>query len=287
MAWVLVPCLVSLRTEFNALAPSRDKSSDGSIGDRAHASSSSDHNPDETGATPYEDADSLDEVHAIDVDVDLRVDGWSMAKSVEVIVRRHRTGADDRLQNVIYNRRIWSRSWGWTAREYTGSNPHDHHAHFSSRYTTAQERDTSAWGLLEEDDTMALTDADVQKIASKISTDLRDEDSGIYLGLQALMLDFVRTVPVELVGGPNTRTQALGWAPQALAGYIGYLFEAVNAQPKMVDPANPGGPQVSGALVSRLARIESATAAPAAPPVEPPTDDPTPPGDDPTPHAGR
>jgi hypothetical protein len=151
-SWILVPCLVSLRDEFNELAPGRDKGSDGSIGDTAHAGNSSDHNPDETGNTPSEDADSTNEVHAIDVDVDLRKSGWTMAKAVEIIVTRHRTGEDDRLQNVIYNRRIWSRSWGWTAREYTGSNPHDKHAHFSSRYTTAQERDTRPWGLLEEDD---------------------------------------------------------------------------------------------------------------------------------------
>ena len=161
-SWILVPCLVSLRNEFNTLAPARDKSSDGSIGDSAHASSSSDHNPDETGSTPYEDADSTNEVHAIDVDIDLRRSGWTMAKAVEIIVTRHRTGADDRLQNVIYNRRVWSRSWGWTAREYTGSNPHDKHAHFSSRYTTAQESSTRPWGLLEaEDDDMAtITQAD-------------------------------------------------------------------------------------------------------------------------------
>lgn len=168
-SWILVPCLVTLRNEFNVLAPSRDKASDGSIGDAAHASSSSDHNPDETGATPYEDADNRNEVHAIDVDIDLRKSGWTMAKAVEIIVTRHRTGADDRLQNVIYNRRIWSRSWGWTARSYTGSNPHDKHAHFSSRYTTAQEENTRPWGLLEadnagkaqEDDDMAsITQAD-------------------------------------------------------------------------------------------------------------------------------
>jgi len=165
--WVLVMCLVSLRNEFNKLAPSRDKSSDGSIGDSAHASSSSDHNPDETGATPSEDADSRNEVHAIDVDGDLRKSGWTMAKAVEVIVTRHRTGKDDRLQNVIYNRRIWSRSWGWTARTYTGSNPHDKHAHFSSRYTTAQENDTRGWGLLEADD-------DKQEVSTVSVQDVRD-----------------------------------------------------------------------------------------------------------------
>jgi hypothetical protein len=150
-SWTLVPCLVTLRNEFNQLAPDRDKASDGSIGDPAHASSSSDHNPDETGTTPYEDADSKNEVHAIDVDDDLRRSGWTMNRCLEIIVTRHREGRDDRLQNVIYNRRIWSRSWGWTARAYTGSNAHTQHAHFSARYTTAQESDTSPWGLLEED----------------------------------------------------------------------------------------------------------------------------------------
>ncbi|GAA3348435.1 hypothetical protein GCM10020358_66940 [Amorphoplanes nipponensis] len=161
-SWSLVPCLVTLRSEFNQVAPGRDKSSDGSIGDTAHAQSSSDHNPDETGSTPYEDADSINEVHAIDVDRDLRTPGWTMPKAVEIIVVRHRQGRDDRLQNVIYNRRIWSRSWGWTARAYTGSNAHTQHAHFSARYTTAQERDTRPWGLLEaeEDDMATITQSD-------------------------------------------------------------------------------------------------------------------------------
>lgn len=160
--WILVPCLVALRSEFNALAPGRDKASDGSIGDAAHSQVSSDHNPDETGRTPYEDADSINEVHAVDVDRDLRRSGWTMEKAVEIVVMRHRQGRDDRLQNVIYNRRIWSRSWGWTARRYTGSNAHTQHAHFSARYTTAQERDTRPWGLLEaEDDDMAtITQSD-------------------------------------------------------------------------------------------------------------------------------
>ena len=161
-SWILVPCLVTLRSEFNALSPGRDKASDGSIGDLAHTQTSSDHNPDETGNTPTEDADSINEVHAIDVDKDLRKSGWTMSKAVEIIVVRHRQGRDDRLQNVIYNRRIWSRSWGWTARSYTGANAHTQHAHFSARYTTAQERDTRPWGLLEaEDDDMAtITQSD-------------------------------------------------------------------------------------------------------------------------------
>lgn len=157
-AWTLVDCLVSLRSEFNTLSPGRDKSSDGSIGDQAHAGNSSDHNPDETGNAPTEDADSKNEVHAIDVDADLRKPGWTMHRAVDIIVGRHRTGLDDRLQNVIYDRRIASRSWGWTWRPYTGANAHTEHAHFSARYTSAQEADTSPWGLIEEDDTMTKSE---------------------------------------------------------------------------------------------------------------------------------
>lgn len=148
---ILVPCLVTLREEFNDLAPDRDTSTDGWIGDTSHQGSSSDHNPDESGNTPYEDSDNIDEVHAIDVDKDLNLSGWSMQKCVDIIVGRHKAGDDNRLQNIIYNRKIWSRSWGWTADDYSGSNPHDQHAHFSARYETQYESDTSGWGLLEDD----------------------------------------------------------------------------------------------------------------------------------------
>src|SRR3712207_850808 len=134
-SWILVPCLVKLRSEFNALAPDRDKSSDGSIGDTAHQSGSSDHNPDETGNVPIRDADRTNEVHAIDVDVNLRVPGLSMETVVQFLLRRCRSGAEKRLRYIIYNRRIWSASSGWRQERYTGENPHDHHAHFSSSYT--------------------------------------------------------------------------------------------------------------------------------------------------------
>lgn len=164
MAWILIPCLIQLRNEFNQLAPGRDKSSDGSIGDGEHSQNSSDHNPDETGKTPTKDADSKNEVHAIDVDRDLKLDGVTMEDCVQLLIRRHKAGDEDRLQNIIFNRRIWSRSWGWTPKPYSGPNPHDHHAHFSARYTTAQESSTRAWGLLslrpktQEDDVSAWTE---------------------------------------------------------------------------------------------------------------------------------
>jgi hypothetical protein len=174
-SWILVPCLVTLRNEFNLLAPGRDRASDGTVGDAAHATSSSDHNPDETGRTPYEDADRRNEVHAIDVDDDLRRSGWDMNRCLKIIITRHRRGLDNRLQNVIYDRRIWSRSFGWQARAYTGSNAHTQHAHFSARYTTAQENDTRPWGLVEEVDEVAFADEKI-KVTATTGKELFDPD---------------------------------------------------------------------------------------------------------------
>ena len=78
---IRTPCMDSLWDEFDALSPGRDRASDGWIGDAAHRSRSSDHNPDETGVTPQEDADDIDEVRAVDVDKDLRKAGWTMRRA--------------------------------------------------------------------------------------------------------------------------------------------------------------------------------------------------------------
>jgi hypothetical protein len=143
---ILVPCLVALRSEFNHLAPARDRGADGWIGDKAHQQESSDHNPDETGRTPYEDADNVDEVHALDVDKDLGA-GLAMNPKVEIIWARCVSGAEQRLQNIIWAGHIASRSWGWAWRPYTGPSKHFDHAHFSARYVTALEANTDWWGI--------------------------------------------------------------------------------------------------------------------------------------------
>lgn len=146
----LVPSLHTLRAEFNALAPARDKASDGWIGDTAHSSSVSDHNPAPNGG-----------VHAIDVDEDLRVPGLTMERCVQFLLARCRSGAENRLKYVIYERRIWSASGGWREQDYTGQNAHDKHAHFSSKYGTI-ENDTRSWHL--EDIPVAITADDLSKI---------------------------------------------------------------------------------------------------------------------------
>jgi hypothetical protein len=165
--WILVPCLVRLRSEFNIIAPNRDKSSDGSIGDAAHQATQSDHNDDEVGNVPIRDADKIHEVHAIDVDVDLREPGLTMETVVQFLLKRCRAGAEKRLRYIIFNRRIWEQSNGWKQQTYNGSNPHDHHAHFSASYTTSLEASTASWHL--EDIPVALTSADKTWIAGEIN----------------------------------------------------------------------------------------------------------------------
>jgi hypothetical protein len=160
--WFLLPCLVQLRTEFNLIAPARDRASDGSIGDQAHADRVSSHNPDETGAVPVRDADSRNEVHAIDVDVDLRTPGLTMEMVVQHLVARSRAGMEDRLRNIIYNRRIWAASSGWRQQAYGGDNPHTEHAHFEGSYASAAESDTHSWHL--EDIPVALTAGDKKDV---------------------------------------------------------------------------------------------------------------------------
>jgi hypothetical protein len=162
--WILVPCLVELRNEFNEIAPGRDKASDGSIGDPAHQNTISDHNPDEIGTVPIRDADSRNEVHAIDVDIDLRLPGLSMEEVVQFILKRCRSGAEKRLRYIIYNRRIWSASSDWVQKPYSGANAHDKHAHFSASYDTAREASTASWHL---EDLVVLTDAEIEKIAKR------------------------------------------------------------------------------------------------------------------------
>ncbi|WP_433368348.1 hypothetical protein ACQPZX_41385 [Actinoplanes sp. CA-142083] len=164
--WVLIPCLKVLFAEFDRIAPSRDRASDGSIGNRAHEQEVSDHNPDETGSVPIRDADHINEVHAIDVDNNLRESDLTMEKVVQFLLGRCRSGAEKRLRYIIYNRRIWSASSGWVQKTYTGASPHTEHAHFSASYTASLEASTASWHL--EDIPVALTAADLAKIQAMI-----------------------------------------------------------------------------------------------------------------------
>lgn len=156
-AWVLIPCLVTLRTEFNLLAPGRDKGADGSIGDTSH-SSSSDHTPDEDSRVLRDhDGDSKNEVHALDIDSSGPWPGTGTqkqrfhAKVMRVISGekvKWLSGTDKcRLNYVIWDGYIYDKDNHFTGVRYNGSDPHTNHAHFSGRYETSCENDTRSWGV--------------------------------------------------------------------------------------------------------------------------------------------
>ncbi|SCL33552.1 hypothetical protein GA0074694_6258 [Micromonospora inyonensis] len=130
-AWALVAWIIQLRRELEEIAPRRDKTSDGTIGDQAHQDSKSGHNPDESGRSERTDADSKNEVRAFDIDADLNVPGLTMQMLVAHLVGRCRAGLERRLIYIIYRGVIWAASSGWEARTYAGSNPHNEHAHLS------------------------------------------------------------------------------------------------------------------------------------------------------------
>jgi hypothetical protein len=124
MRWRLASALDKLRAQVNDRFLSRSKDSDGSIGDAAHASRASDHNP-------WIMDGGLGVVSAIDITHDPKsgCDSYALAEAL-------RTARDPRIKYVISNRRIFAGPDGpqpWVWRKYTGANPHDHHVHVSVR----------------------------------------------------------------------------------------------------------------------------------------------------------
>lgn len=129
MAWPNNPrpakSLVILRDRINKLYPNRSKKSDGMIGDAAHASRQSDHNPDAKGI-----------VKAWDVTHDPK-DGPDLNWLASCLIK------DPRTNYVIYNRRIWQNG-AWKA--YTGSSdPHTNHLHLSVKASNCD--DASPWNI--------------------------------------------------------------------------------------------------------------------------------------------
>jgi hypothetical protein len=141
MGWVLTKGMQNLRGQVDGVFPDRDKTSDGTIGDQAHSSGTSGHNPDLTGSAEYKDGDSLDEVRAWDMDSDLRFTGVTAQMVVDHI--RKLPNVSSVLRYMIYNRKIYEASNGWAARDYTGASPHTEHIHYSGAYSQSADSDTT------------------------------------------------------------------------------------------------------------------------------------------------
>lgn len=115
MSWRPAKSITVFLGQINKMYPGRSKASDGILGDAAHASRPSDHNPNAQGV-----------VCAIDITHDPK-HGLDIADVAETL----RTNRDNRIKYVIANRKIFiPPNWNWQT--YTGSaDPHTNHLHLS------------------------------------------------------------------------------------------------------------------------------------------------------------
>jgi hypothetical protein len=139
MTYRIAASLEVLREQINRIAPGRDKSSDGGIGDEAHASRSSDHNPwfTENGVGIVTARDfTNDPAHGMD----------SHQLALALVASR-----DERIKYVIDHGRICSGTYqdkpAWVWRQYTGENKHDHHVHVSVKSDKRYYDDKTEWRL--------------------------------------------------------------------------------------------------------------------------------------------
>ena len=132
---------VTLRDQVNRKWRKRDKRSDGWIGDRAHASRASDHNPNKAGV-----------VHAIDIDENMgkgrNRNGRTAKRLANQLLDYAASGLPGakRLKYVVYENRIASGTyrktfWSWRH----GNWGHEAHIHVS--FTSAADRDGTVFPL--------------------------------------------------------------------------------------------------------------------------------------------
>lgn len=139
-AWRIAKALLALREQVNAMAPNRRKKSDGTIGDAAHASRSSDHNP-------WVRDGGVGVVTAMDITHDA-AGGCDAGALADALLGSR----DPRIKYVIFNRRIASHLQKGAAapfewRPYAGSNPHTHHVHISVREEKTAYDATDPWTI--------------------------------------------------------------------------------------------------------------------------------------------
>lgn len=129
--WVLAPSLVTLIDQVDDLFPGRDRASDGSIGDPAHQTRKSGHNP---GRGSY--------VHALDITHD-PANGFDSYAFADLVRQRQ----DPRIKFVISHGR-WFKSYGptpWQWRAYDGPSGHFQHVHIEVNEDHEGEHDGSSW----------------------------------------------------------------------------------------------------------------------------------------------
>jgi hypothetical protein len=136
MSWRLANSLITLRDQLNQLYPNRNKASDGTIGDAAHAGTVSEHNPNAAGV-----------VTAIDITHDP-----ANGLDIQQLANNLSSSGDSRIWYIIANKRIWEAGQWYP---YTGADSHTSHIHISTNQTASQYDNSAMWKLnIQGDDEM-------------------------------------------------------------------------------------------------------------------------------------
>ena len=188
MNWRECKALLKLKSQVDAMWPGRDKTSDGTIGDTAHAARKSDHNPNAHGV-----------VTAVDIDADL-----SPTETVGVLVAKLQAGRDPRIKYLIWNGQITIPGDITRWKSYTGANAHKHHCHISASSDPALYDDDREWDL---------GAAATARASVPVSPpDLKEGDSGPAVrSLQnaLISLGFLPARELDGVFGPKTKAAVL------------------------------------------------------------------------------
>jgi peptidoglycan hydrolase-like protein with peptidoglycan-binding domain len=141
MAWRLAKSIKALLEQVNAENPHRRKDSDGGIGDAAHASRGSDHNP-------YIIVKGQGVVRAYDF-THAPETGFDAYAFAEMMLKNK----DFRVRYIISNRKIASgkagpQPWKWRPYECPpNKNPHNHHTHVSVTESEAEFDSAAKWNM--------------------------------------------------------------------------------------------------------------------------------------------
>lgn len=222
--WRVAKSLLTLRGQINAIAPNRDDSGDGTIGDEAHASRSSDHNPwvkdGKTGVVTGMDI-THDPAH-----------GVNSQRFAEALL----ASRDSRLKYVISNRKIASGSDGpspWTWRPYNGKNAHNHHFHISVKSDKAHYDSVAPWAL-DLDAHPEQTEKPATPVLPKKPV-LKIGESGDAVGLlQTLLNKYGATLKADGKFGASTKAAVAKFQSKhglVADGAVGvYTWEALEAK---------------------------------------------------------
>jgi hypothetical protein len=187
--WRLAKSLEKLRSQVNETWPRRSKASDGTIGDPAHASRTSDHNPNAAGV-----------VCALDITHDPKngVDAGKLADTLKL-------SRDPRIKYIISNKRIWNPSVSKDWRPYTGSNPHSKHVHISVVSDKKLYDAVTPWAL------GSMKPVSVAEVG--------DEETSV-VSVEATPADRVEEIKESATRDAETRSSWLGRKWKALTGFL-------------------------------------------------------------------